>query len=590
MIDQLYKMLSPDETIKNAMPSIIEAFVSFYGEEKRSIIEEKFNELTIMPIQTPDVTSHIISKIKSDKTNELVSKFLKLINVQDNEKNRNIFFGDRLLSFDFLYSLPINNLKLYYEGDKRDNIKESVVDFLVNLGFEDVNKDNLDSLLSSNELSFIKDFVLNYNNVLSEYSYVCQELKPYEDNIKAQNDYKRNLDHHYFIKLVEEYKDLLDDEEYKQFKENANSSYIYVPRDSSIAAYIGTYLNDKASINSFSNESEEILKSGSDWKKQSIIKDRINFFNSLGINLGDNYDSYENSEECKKLVPSPDLVDEIEKKKEDYINKINNEYYKNLPSYKKNEQILSNENLIAKDNGHNVKLYLKEGGACVCPQLKIKNNEVTLHPLLFYCMSNMYEYMDQKLIHELNHVYELSLLELEGPKAKYKCGWDILEDDLEKEPDELDDDDDDDEKRPYELASEITNELISQEITRIMHSQGNYVFNTPDNVRVTGSSYQTTAFLIVDFIEYFSEILFSSRTGDIDILFDSVGKENFEEFCKLFDVFNDNFGGFAIINLYNDFEAKKTTDRTEKYREINEQKNKLLEKMKKHYEECKYVV
>ena len=47
-------------------------------------------------------------------------------------------------------------------------------------------------------------------------------------------------------------------------------------------------------------------------EKDSILKDRIKFFNSLGINLGDNYDLYENSEECKKLVPSPDLVDEIE--------------------------------------------------------------------------------------------------------------------------------------------------------------------------------------------------------------------------------------------------------------------------------------
>ena len=62
--ETLYKMLEPTKTIKQSLPKIIEAFVTFYGEENREYIEEKFKNLIIVGYGLPDRLNTIISKIK----------------------------------------------------------------------------------------------------------------------------------------------------------------------------------------------------------------------------------------------------------------------------------------------------------------------------------------------------------------------------------------------------------------------------------------------------------------------------------------------------------------------------------------------
>ena len=66
MNNQLYKKLNATNTITASLPRIIEAFTTFYGEQERERITEKFNNMIIIGYMSPEKISQIL---KEDKKN-----------------------------------------------------------------------------------------------------------------------------------------------------------------------------------------------------------------------------------------------------------------------------------------------------------------------------------------------------------------------------------------------------------------------------------------------------------------------------------------------------------------------------------------
>ena len=64
MNNQLYKKLKATDTITNALPRIIEAFTTFYGEQERERITEKFNNMLIIGYMNPEKISQLLKEDK----------------------------------------------------------------------------------------------------------------------------------------------------------------------------------------------------------------------------------------------------------------------------------------------------------------------------------------------------------------------------------------------------------------------------------------------------------------------------------------------------------------------------------------------
>lgn len=174
---------------------------------------------------------------------------------------------------------------------------------------------------------------------------------------------------------------------------------------------------------------------------------------------------------------------------------------------------------------------------------------------------------------------------MENNVCTLQCGWDILSGTISNQSQETVSLDERTEKRNYELFNEIINELIAQEISTIISDAGIYIFNTKEDKKITGgTSYENTRFLVKNFYEtYKKEILESRKYGNLEIIYNAVGKENFEELNQLFYEYNEHFNiGLGMLKVYEDLENNVETELTKKFKDLVARRNNILAKMEEH--------
>jgi len=142
----------------------------------------------------------------------------------------------------------------------------------------------------------------------------------------------------------------------------------------------------------------------------------------------------------------------------------------------------------------------------------------------------------------------------------------------------------DKEKRKYELFNEIINELISQEITGVLFKLDGYVFNNSDNALISGGTgYEDTVFLVKQFYQrYKKEIIESRKNGNIELLFNAVGKENFEALNELFGIFNEHFSGYGFNSLIENLSNGIENEQTQLFQKIKNRRDKILIAMEEY--------
>lgn len=67
--------------------------------------------------------------------------------------------------------------------------------------------------------------------------------------------------------------------------------------------YFNNSVKSEILIESFTQEAEEILANGDEYDQDNIKRKRIEYFKSKGIDLGNNYEDYLNSQEAQKIKP-----------------------------------------------------------------------------------------------------------------------------------------------------------------------------------------------------------------------------------------------------------------------------------------------
>jgi len=564
MDERTRRLLNSSETIKAFLPLITEGFVQFYGEEERENIEEKFKNLLIFGYCRPEkvklIINERISKIEYYLKQQFLEKYRK--NSRNISKFSKVIFDSKSLKYPDLHN--INSYIQYKNGN--NSYKKRAVEFLNNF-YPQITIENADDYIFNNELSFINKLVDDYQKLLSEFEEKCETLKPYMEYAIKCGKLEDSLKVKYLKLIYDEIKHIFNRKMRKEIEKVLSEKKGYYDILNShvlLEIIFGEDFGSDSLITSFSEENDEILKinDSSDWRIESIKDDRICYFNKLGFDLGDNYDDYINDPVVIANIPKKKDITKIENIRREFYKKMMTEYYTSTEEYKTICQKVALENFSYYDITR-IAISYEDEITCVIPFIKEVNNKRVLYPVLCISMETPLEYLDHTLIHELNHVYEG---EYNMDTNYYSFGW-VSSNDSDF--------------CVCRIFNEIINELISQEISEILNSLGIYIFNTKENTKIKGSSfYESTLFLVQEFYDlYKKEIIASRKNKNMEVLFDKVGRKNFEELNNLFQIFSEYFNVDNIGELQDDLVNNRNTEKTKIYNKLLDLKDKIMEKM-----------
>lgn len=642
-MNEILNKLNADRTLQENISKYIDVFVDFYGEDKRDEIERKFNNATFIGYLSPERQQVELTKLIKEKSKELESKVLEYNETSLESKDLFDTYDYSLKTYQPInnYQNFIELYKLGKEGRKEKYIEDTYNDikkYLNELTKEEYLKiietkvlpekyqnipywlknniqytANLQNVEENYEKSFNKasslirkiiprctldNFDINneeikkldkviekYKETLKEYENFEKENIEYFNEMQVNKDLEMSLREKYYKEFLKENIDLIKEDDRKGVIEYLNDSKKSYLMNYSVSRLLGSSIQSESILESFYEEQEDILNNEetSTFIKNNIIENRIKYFNNIGINLGNNYNLYLENEDVKSNWPTKERLEKFRETKNKLINNFMKEYYLNTVSHKRLRQVVDSKNLLNKDDGLDQTMYNSSlGKTCVATNLKEIDGKLEAAPLVMISFGGFDGALDHDIIHELNHLYELSLESVINNKAVYLCGWDICEDDIVGEVNDYIDITKEEPKRSYELFNEIINEVIAQEIEEKIHEKGTHILDSSRNSKVKGNtSYEASFFIIKDFYKEFRDEIIKSRSnGNIKEILDVVGEKNFNDLNDLFDIYFENLSGLKKMQLLDDIKNNRTTNLTIKYYEIVDKSKEIMERMR----------
>lgn len=642
-MNEILNKLNADRTLQENISKYIDVFVDFYGEDKRDEIERKFNNATFVGYLSPERQQVELTKLIKEKSKELESKVLEYNETSLDSKDLFDTYDYSLKisqpinnyqNFIELYKLGKEGRKEKYIEDTYNDIKKYLneltkeeylkiietkvlpekyqnisywlknnIQYTTNLqnieeNYEkSFNKasslirkiiprctlDNFD--INNEEIEKLDKVIEKYKETLKEYENFEKENIEYFNEMQVNKDLEMSLREKYYKEFLRENIDLIKEDDRQGVIEYLNDSKKSYLMNYSVRRLLGSSIQSESILESFYEEQEDILNNEetSAFIKDNIIENRIKYFNNIGINLGNNYNLYLENEDVKSNWPTKERLEKFRATKNKLINNFMKEYYLNIVSHKRLRQIVDGKNLLNKDDGLDQTMYNSSlGKTCVATNLKEIDGKLEAAPLVMISFGGFDGALDHDIIHELNHLYELSLESVINNKAVYLCGWDICEDDIVGEVNDYIDITKEEPKRSYELFNEIINEVIAQEIEEKMHEKGIHILDSSRNSKVKGNtSYEASFFIIKDFYKEFRDEIIKSRSnGNIKEILDVVGEKNFNDLNDLFDIYFENLSGLKKMQLLDDIKNNRTTNLTIKYYEIVDKSKEIMERMR----------
>lgn len=417
-----------------------------------------------------------------------------------------------------------------------------------------------------------------------------EELQPYKEYLTTLEEHKNSIRLSYQKELLEAYKDLFTEEEYLEIQR----------RNYALNGYEQQDINKKIENNIIAQKGSALIEAfdivnNSKMKKYpfsplagSIKKDRIRYFKNLGIDLGDNYNKYLKNSRCQKMIPSIITIEKIKKFREQTTKKFELEYYSSYPYHEEYLKNINKEEQSLLFKCYSIEELLScNSSNCVSPGLKIENEKYVEYPIVIISTEFMNSHLDTIMIHELNHLYELKIknIDLENKRCTYSSGFETPTSNVKESNKE---NGITEEKKSTKVFSEIINELIAQEISSILSGKLDcYVFDIKGHKEIkNGTKYERTRFLAEEFYEnYKKEIIEARKNGDMEILYRAVGKENFDALNRLFVIFNEKIDpkmDQMSMSLTNE-EIDKKVKSLPIYKVLMLKKEIILAKMAEHY-------
>ena len=104
-MDKFEKILECNEIVKKHLNEFIEIFVSYYGEDKREEIQNKFNDTLFLVYIDDKEYGRILNKIEKKESKKIIDEILKGTNYK-----KESIFSENI----FNNNSPINKYKDYY--------------------------------------------------------------------------------------------------------------------------------------------------------------------------------------------------------------------------------------------------------------------------------------------------------------------------------------------------------------------------------------------------------------------------------------------------------------------------------------------
>ena len=643
---RIISFLKPNEKFRQSIPVFVESFTEYYGEERREEIERLFYNLVFIGYQEPSSLTSKLNYLERNKTKELldeirvddnlpftkedlfgnndnfkynglmpIDKFVKLLELakQTKEERRKEFIlkGYQNIS-SFLKDLTIDEyIEMYTTKkipDKYENInpyiKKNIMFFIdennidndLKMAYKNVEKllllvdseiafENLNEKISSEHFSDLKRIALEYQEKIKEYNAYKESFSKLYQSAKEIEESKVTLEKKHYKILIQENLDLIPDEEKQDvidYLKGKNSSEPTI-----VNKLFGYGLKIPGTIENFSKENDAKLNDENtlDFVKNEIKNNRIKYFKLKGINLGDDYNAYLIDERVKEIWPTEEKVQRFIETKEQCISEYKKDYYLNNPEFKEIRQRLDSIHLLDKESDLWNEDIFEEKLTCVSPNIILTEHGYEMIPIVFVDFSMLEsENKEHDIIHELNHVLELNLQSISKQEYNGTCGWDELSGKINQTHIETDNSD---EKRKYELFNEIINELIAQEICDIHRKNNNeFIFDDQEHCKIKNTtSYERARFIVIDFFKEFKDKIIQSRGhGNIEIIYDEIGKENFEALNDLVNEFHNKFSGTTYYRLLESFQKEETNELTKDYYDILYRKEEIMNNMHMYQE------
>lgn len=546
MIETNLKRLESSEIITSKLDQIIEAFVAFYGEQRRNEIEERLKNTQILKFSSVFTLSENIRRVKEGILKELY----------DIPEEKYLGFGiDTLIKFlikkdDFAFEYMSKDIKTILFGD--------------------VSADEAFENFKNGKYPKLNEFLMKYEEIKPI-------LAPYEKIVEEENLKANKIREKYYKLLIDEFKDLIPQEEMEYYQK-------YNFPGKLMQAYLDMSLLDNGHC--FDDKHEEVLNDREvpKYKKDNIINNRLRFLKTFGYEY-ESYDECLKDEKCLSFINDSHIIcQKIAEEKAKLYRLQTIEIVESIEDYQKCRQAINQRNYINKNDSLGPFVYESFGVSC-CDVNYIQNgNELVLAPLVL--INAGASDFDCTTIHELNHAFEYYTVELDSRHSYNYVGWD--QDSIQfKQQQQHEQLIYSGISRKYELLSEYVNDRIAQEITDKMHDKGSYIL---DNKRSNNTScYMGVRFLVERFYQEFKDIIIKSRTnGNINYLFDAVGKDNFEALNNLVNEFNKKFGfgvtgQMAVVDYYHG----RSNENSETIKEFMTKRDIIMTKMHMHLEEVK---
>ena len=645
MLDRIEMFLDCNEVLKRKIKIFKEYFIKYYGEERREEIERQFSKAIYIGYMTPQCRRNALNKFIKEESSLLQDVVVKKTNLPFTKKD---LFDT--YAFDSLNLLPIYHLeKLKREHDKgkkerlrefneegyeftkrfvkdlskikylllksvdqlprkfpdviQDNIEyyldksnaeheyqrlyKKVLPLLQKIN-PNVTIDNLDEIFNNKDIDILLE---SYREALQQYELFRQEHKNVFRSDEKTEELKGLLSEKFYIMYVRDNIDLIPESERQPLYDYLDGKTKSFYHNKYFSEILGYNLQSTSILEYFSEENDLALTDPNNkWKADSIKRNRVEYFKLLGIDLGEDYEAYVNASECQKIWPSKQIVQRVIDTKNKYLNKYNNELFLGIDEYREIREKIDSLGLLDKEDSFNAAL-LTDSGTFVNPNIRMTDEGYDTFSLFVISFNNLNDdALDHHIVHELNHLFELMLNKVNGKEYEMLVGWDYAGGQIDNErKEEVETVNIDKKKRKYELFNEIINELIAQGICELMHNDGVTVFDEPGNSRYKRTtSYEDYLVLVKDFFAEFKEpILESRRNGNIEVIFNEVGKENFDELNSLIIEFYEHFKEMKIYKLLSALKKNEDNEMTRIYYDLLDRRDKVLENMRNYKQEHK---
>lgn len=467
--------------IEELRPKIIDTIVEVYGKRHRAQIEDRLNNLYINSYVTAEDVQNDYNTKNSHFVSILSVKFLRKIGMEvSKETEDEVYSGgtfhlpeeqkDVLSQYfgtsnftDYGKILSFDDELINSENDYSNRMhKANRCEILKAMGLE-ISPENYDEVIQTKQgqeclkrAMEIYKVAAECKNELGQFK---EDNKDYIEYIEKVKKYEQELKFKYMKKYAEQIVPYCDKELGAKIEEalakNYTLDYRFTQDTDKDGIYIATH--GEPLILAFSDDAEEKLAKDN-FESMRVKSDRVKYFKTKGLDLGSNYEDYENSEEAKKLLPDKGIVETLYAIKKECDKERDMEFFLNTGNYEACKRNILAQGIKVQDNFS--KEFVENGVTCIVPNVRQDDNgnyqlfNIVHLPLV----KLLHDYKDVQIVHELLHTVESSMKQLSKDEIYFKFGFDeavepichneeeLIVDDRQSNPNEP--------KRSYEIFSE----------------------------------------------------------------------------------------------------------------------------------------